>query len=552
MSENENKVKIPEWVKKEILNIAMTYGEDFKNSKHFFNKLQQWYKAGNTWPEIASIKDTDTKTLPEFKKYFDKSNDSKFIDQFSFLYMIYRFGPEKLKIIDEKLGEGSKLDTYYFHGIPSTKQGADAIIKKEDKRLLDKINEINDSEGVIELFDEKEGNELKLTPKSITLGGFMCYPDKIMPLDSKTIELLSYLGFDSNINSADDYRNLLKEVKAAFGYDGLEVDIQKYFFNAISYLGYKIKEMTELNELLKINKHVILHGAPGTSKTYTVQKFIEFNSEGCVFEMCQFHPSFTYEDFMEGFKPVSRNNGMELELKNGIFKQFVKKAYEDRDSDKKYYFFIDEINRAELSRVFGELLFCLENRIKVNEKGEMVNLIKTQYFSYLDSLESDDEKAELSIFGNKDMSFGIPENVHIIGTMNDIDRSVDNIDMAFRRRFVWHEMTFDEERLRMKLTNVVKINTKDPFFQQKDITEILEFAQKINDKIIKQGLSSDFKIGHTYFMDIDKYYSGSSGLAGAKKKLWQLNIKPLIKEYLRTILSLDQIEDTLKEMEKDL
>ncbi|HLO55531.1 MAG TPA: AAA family ATPase [Saprospiraceae bacterium] len=552
MSENENTVKIPKWVKKEIEQIVETYGKDFERSKAFFNELLGWYKKGNTWPDEINIKVDGTTTIEDFKKYFTKSSDSKYIDQFSFLYMIYRFGPDNRIIIANKLSQpDSKHDECLFLGIPSTKQGAGAIYEKSDKVLYDKINEINDSDGVIKLFDEKEGKKLRLTPKGITLGGFMCYPEDIMPLDSKTMALLSYLGFDSNINSADDYRNLLKDVKAAFGYDGLQ-GIQKYFFNAISYLGYKIKEMTELNELLKINKHVILHGAPGTSKTYTVQQFEKYNSEGCVFEKCQFHPSFTYEDFMEGFKPVSRNNGMELELKNGIFKQFVKKAYEDKDSDKKYYFFIDEINRAELSRVFGELLFCLENRIKVNEKGEMVNLIKTQYFSYLDSLESDDEKAELSIFGNKVMSFGIPENVHIIGTMNDIDRSVDNIDMAFRRRFVWHEMTFDEERLRMKLTNVVKINTKDPFFQQKDITEILEFAQKINDKIIKQGLSSDFKIGHTYFMDIDKYYSGSSGLAGAKKKLWQLNIKPLIKEYLRTILSLDEIGEKLDKMAEEL
>lgn len=555
MSENESNIKIPEWVKKEIEQIAETYGKDFERSKTFFDELLGWYKKGNTWPDDINITVDDAKTIVEFKSHFNTREGKKYIDQFSFLYMIYRFGPDNRIMIANKLRQAdSKHDECLFLGIPSTRQGAGVIYEKSDKVLYDKINEIYDSEGVIKLFDEKEGNKLKLTPKGITLGGYMCYPEEIMPLDSKTIALLSYLGFGSNINSADDYRNLLKEVKVAFGYDGLEEGIQKYFFNAISYLGYKIKEMTELNELLKINKHVILHGAPGTSKTYTVQQFEKFNRKNIVFEKCQFHPSFTYEDFMEGFKPVSTDKGMQLELKNGIFKDFVKKAI--NDPNKNYYFFIDEINRAELSRVFGELLFCLENRIpskddKEDEEDKKEdNLIKTQYFSYLASLDEKD-KAELSIFGNQDMRFGIPKNVHIIGTMNDIDRSVDNIDMAFRRRFVWHEMTFDEDALKMELTNK-KNKTKDPFFEQKEITEILEFAQKMNDKIMKQGVSSDFKIGHTYFMAIDKYFSGNDVLKDAKKKLWQLNIKPLIKEYLRTILSHTEIEGKLKEMEKDL
>jgi len=539
--------QIHKWVKDQIIEIAETYGEDFERSKIFFEELQGWYKSKKKFPDDIGIKDKESITIIDFKNYFNKIGESNPIDQFSFLYMLYSFGIEnRIKIAQNLIPNASKFYACNFYGIPSTKQGERSIFNKGDEGLYNIINEIKDSEGVIRLFDEKDGNELKLTPKAITLGGYMCYPKDIMPLDSKTIELLSYLGFDSNINSSDDYRKLLIAVKVAFGYEKLEEKIRKYFFNAISYLGYKIKEMTELNELFKINKHVILHGAPGTSKTYTVQQFEYYNSEGSVFEKCQFHPSFTYEDFMEGFKPVTGNNGMELELKNGIFKEFVKKAY--KDSGKMYYFVIDEINRAELSRVFGELLYCMENRIpdEKDEKYEYkknINLIKTQYFSYLDSLDSQ-KKEELSIFENQDMRFGIPENVHIIGTMNDIDRSVDNIDMAFRRRFVWHEMTFDEEKLKMKLTNDGMNNNH--------INEIIKFSQDINKSILDLGISADYSIGHTYFMAIDKYLSDNDVLEDAKKKLWQLNIKPLIKEYLRTIFPSNEIPKKLKDMEKGL
>lgn len=117
------------------------------------------------------------------------------------------------------------------------------------------------------------------------------------------------------------------------------------------------------------SKNIILHGAPGTGKTYTTlktikaRKTIEKNSE---YKLVQFHPNYGYEDFIDGVKPCGIENGvMKFELKNGVFKQMCIDAFRDlkenKEKAKKYYFIADEINRAELSRVFGELLLCLED-----------------------------------------------------------------------------------------------------------------------------------------------------------------------------------------------
>ncbi len=135
------------------------------------------------------------------------------------------------------------------------------------------------------------------------------------------------------------------------------------------------------------SKNLILHGAPGTGKTYMTEetiksrKLIEKNSE---YELVQFHPSYGYEDFIEGIKPVGLQNGqMEFALKNGIFKQMCINAFQELKTNpsnpKKYYFIADEINRAELSRVFGELLLCLEDdkRLRIVDgkvKGTKVKL----------------------------------------------------------------------------------------------------------------------------------------------------------------------------------
>lgn len=174
-------------------------------------------------------------------------------------------------------------------------------------------------------------------------------------------------------------------------------------------------------------------------------------------------------------------------------------------------FIIDEINRGDISKIFGELFYCIES----NYRGEE-HKIKTQY----NNLIQDDN----DIF--KD-GFYVPNNVYIIGTMNDIDRSVESFDFAIRRRFVWKEIKATD--------NIDMLNKLDETTKKKAIDKI----QKLNVEIEKiEGLNSSYHIGPAYFLHLKDYDNNFY-------KLWELHLEPLLKEYLR---GTENFEDKIKDL----
>lgn len=334
---------------------------------------------------------------------------------------------------------------------------------------------------------------------------------------------------------------------------------------------------------IKAKKQIIKYGPPGTGKSFLARKqardifnvwkdeFINSNSnsEGKDYfsfeknmEFIQFHPSYTYEDFIEGIRPQKTGNGsFELKLTNGIFKEFCKKAgvweidlfelgekfteltlfdiQNIRDDNLKgnhwdyirnyissipesslkdifikdvippFFFIIDEINRAELSRVLGELMYCLEYR---GVEGR----VKTQY-----SMLNTDETSLLKI--NGEYEFFIPSNIYIIGTMNTIDRSVESFDFALRRRFNWQEVLPDSCLLRNYLR---KSNDK--------WEELADKFDRLNEEIkVEPLLGTDFQIGHAYLMNLEKKYSKKLKLKDISRCVWDDSIKPLLEEYIR-------------------
>lgn len=219
--------------------------------------------------------------------------------------------------------------------------------------------------------------------------------------------------------------------------------------------------------LLKRKKNIILQGAPGVGKTYTAQR-LAYSIMGVKDQsrvmMVQFHQNYGYEDFVMGFRPRKSDAG--FELKEGPFYKFCKAA--EIDSENPYFFIIDEINRGNLSKIFGELFMMIE----ADKRGNALRLL------YSDEL------------------FSIPQNVHLIGTMNTADRSLAMIDYALRRRFAFFEMmpAFDVD------TFVQEMDRKqNPKYQK-----LIRTVKAMNEDIKQDAaLGRGFCVGHSYFCTED-------------------------------------------------
>lgn len=244
-----------------------------------------------------------------------------------------------------------------------------------------------------------------------------------------------------------------------------------------------------LVQLIKKKKNVVLQGAPGVGKTYAAKR-LAYSMMGVKDQqrimMVQFHQSYTYEDFIEGFRPSG--TGMNFEIKKGSFYNFCKKAADNIEED--YYFIIDEINRGNLSKIFGELFVLIEN----DKRGNALQLLYS------------DEK------------FFVPENVYIIGMMNTADRSLAMLDYALRRRFAFFDMSpsFNSEGFKKYQQSI----------SNEKFDRLIERVIKLNETIeTDDSLGSGFKIGHSYFCDLKNVdYQVLSNIV-------EFELIPLLNEY---------------------
>ena len=240
-------------------------------------------------------------------------------------------------------------------------------------------------------------------------------------------------------------------------------------------------------------KQIILAGSPGTGKTFIAQKFAKYltSAQDGYVDLVQFHPSYTYEDFMRGLKPEIKDGSLTYNYAEGRFIQFCEKAQTEYQG-LPCVFIIDEINRANISQVFGELMYLLEYR---NEN--------------------------LTLSSGK--TFTIPDNVLIIGTMNTADRSIALIDHALRRRFAFIKITPNYQSLWNK-------------FQDSDfpIGKLITVIKDLNQKICEAMGSNDYELGTSFFM--------TDNLSEEIEDIWQMEVEPYLEEYFFDNQSKDIIE----------
>ncbi len=538
---------------------------------------------------------------------------------------------------------------------------------KDVDRLWKLFEQAQDEKADISKVFNSVLKQYSIAIPKLTMGLYYISPNHFLALDGNNRDYLYHYGFedwDFLDLQYSDYSELLELVRekmnkkiikensfpefSANAYAGVE--------NADSYSNMEEKKQLYL-DLLKANNNLILTGAPGTGKTYLAKEIAK--EMGAEAGFVQFHPSYDYTDFVEGLRPKEENGNIGFERKDGVFKEFCKKAllskstnastlaelnsnpiiwkvslagtgdnpirtdclnngyvrigwpnygdvedfndYEQFNSGGKnvlrafqnqmkegdivmscysakevdaigvvvgeyeykkeggsypryrrvkwlvkdirenivelnngraftlptvykasisvedalkivnkyspsslvsnesrpFVFIIDEINRGEISKIFGELFFSIDPGYR-GEKG----MVQTQYQNMIE---------EGDIFKK---GFYVPENVYIIGTMNDIDRSVESMDFAMRRRFAWKELTTEEsyEAMKGKTTDPEKVRQR-------------MFA--LNDEIAKTpGLNKSYQIGAAYFLKLDEY-------GGDFDKLWEYHLKGLLYEYLR-------------------
>jgi len=504
------------------------------------------------------------------------------------------------------------------NGIGNISQGAGLVDESNSGDIIDQIIKIlkekDITDNIFEDFIKNIAKENKTPHAAAHRFLRAVFPDKLTALDPQETHkvILNKLAKIEGINGSLDIKKikkiefekeLMNSIKCEF--DNLCKEFidnhceknDKDYKNCKNLACNVIKQMffweiTEMfdNEIIS-SKAIVYYGAPGTGKTYKAKKEAKKIIESWklrtfsdnakeMIKVVQFHPSFSYEDFIEGIRPNKAGN---FEVKDGVFRDFCKRAgeieiklwqnekfrkeFEDKDFceitlkeveetiDKESFskifgniddeklkdltldeiiepavFIIDEINRAELSKVFGELMYALEYR---GYKGK----IKTQY-SYL--RENDKFFEE-----NEEDYFFVPHNVIIIATMNTIDRSVDIFDFAMRRRFVWEKIEPDY--------GVIRSNLNKKLDNNKNLEEELaKSLEKLNNEIKNEPLlGEDYQIGHSYVLNLKKRNKSFSSAKDAKEYLWNRNLRPLLEEYLKGLADSKIIKDKLEELKKD-
>lgn len=375
----------------------------------------------------------------------------------------------------------------------------------------------------------------------------LCEPDNYEPIGIQNEKEWIASKFASLAGSSEKNDDDTKQEEAPKGVDEKIQKIRKelnrfvpgfskksFYSNGFSRFWKENKDVDDDIKKLQYKKAMMLYGPPGTGKTYEAMELAqtlighEFadaflttdNRKGTIIKEffgknifhLQFHVNYTYDDFVAGMVIENGNT----QVRKGFIYDVIERANKLNEihDGLPVVVILDETNRTDISRVFGELFSAIEKR------GEDIDLsLKIPSKDDSGNIKKDDN--DMIVY--EPMKINIPDNVYFIGTMNEIDFSLERIDFALRRRFIWILKTFDEAALKKILENKVDDNF--------EINKYISLCKKVNDKV-KEKLGKEYLIGHSFFAEIANIMDEMDlNYDEARLMLWNISILPTLEAY---------------------